>query len=92
MIHDARAGGENDVAELTRWKQLDNPFLHVWKSDVVAGRNDTGLVESAVQLDYHLAVSVIVNLFEFTDIAYSRISDVPASYFCCDRINIGNPL
>lgn len=28
MVHDATAGGEDDVPELTRRKQLDNPLLH----------------------------------------------------------------
>jgi hypothetical protein len=69
MVHNAGRGGENDVAELTRWEQLDNPLLQVTESDVVAGRDDTGLVETTVELDDNLAVAVVINLLELADVA-----------------------
>jgi hypothetical protein len=31
---------------LTRWQQLDNPLLELVQADVVAGRDDTGLVQA----------------------------------------------
>jgi hypothetical protein len=37
--------------------------------DIVSGRDDTGLVEAAIELDNDLAVSVVVDLFEFANIA-----------------------
>lgn len=46
VVHDTSGGGEDDVAELTRWKELDNPLLHVAELDVVAGADDAGLVDS----------------------------------------------
>jgi hypothetical protein len=46
VVHDSSRGGEDDVSELTGRKELDNPLLHVAELDVVAGRDDTGLVES----------------------------------------------
>jgi hypothetical protein len=47
VVHDAGGGGEDDVAELTRGQELDDPLLEVAELDVVAGRDDTSLVEAA---------------------------------------------
>ena len=69
VVHDAGAGGKDDVAELTRRQQLDDPLLEITESNVVAGRDDTSLVETAVELYDNFAVAVIVDLFEFTNIA-----------------------
>lgn len=46
VIHDAGGRGEDDVAKLTRWQELDNPLLHVTELNVVARADDTGLVEA----------------------------------------------
>lgn len=46
VVHDAGGGGQDDETELTRRKELDDPLLHVAELDVVAGRDDTGLVEA----------------------------------------------
>lgn len=69
VVHDASGGGENDVAELTGGEQLDNPLLEVGETDVVAGRDDTSLVETAVELDDDLAGAVVVDLLELADVA-----------------------
>lgn len=69
VVHDTSGGGKDDVAELTGRKELDNPLLEVTELDVVAGRDDAGLVETAVQLDDDLAGAVIVNLLELADVA-----------------------
>ena len=45
VVHDSSRGGEDDVTELTRWQQLHDPLLEVTELDVVAGRDDTGLVD-----------------------------------------------
>lgn len=37
VVHDTGGGGQDDVTELTRGKELDNPLLHVAELDVVAG-------------------------------------------------------
>jgi hypothetical protein len=50
VVHDSSRGGEDDVAELTRWQQLDDPLLEVTELDVVAGRDDTGLVDPVITL------------------------------------------
>lgn len=76
VVHNTGRGGEDDVAELTGREQLDNPLLELGETDVVAGRDDTGLVETAVELDNDLAGSVVVNLLELADVAYKWVSNV----------------
>lgn len=69
VVHDTSRGGEDDVAELTRRQQLDDPFLQVAQLDVVAGIDAARLVEAAVELDDDLAVAVVVDFFEFANVA-----------------------
>ena len=70
MVHDAGAGREDDVPELTRWQQLDYPFLEVSKGNVVAGRDDASLVETTVELDDDLPVPVVIDFLKFTNVAF----------------------
>jgi hypothetical protein len=51
VIHDTSGGSEDDVSELTRWQELNNPFLEVTELNVVAGADDTGFVDATIQLD-----------------------------------------
>lgn len=46
VVHDTGRGGKDDVSELTGRKELDNPLLEVAELDVVAGGDNTGLVEA----------------------------------------------
>lgn len=69
VVHDTSRGGEDNVAELTGGQQLDNPVLEVGETDVVAGRDDTSLVETAVQLDDNLAGAVVIDLLELANVA-----------------------
>lgn len=69
VVHDTGGGGQDDETELTGGKELLDPLLHVLELDVVAGRDDTSLVEAAVKLDDDLAVAVVVNLLELADVA-----------------------
>jgi hypothetical protein len=68
VVHDTGRGGQDDVAELTSGKELDNPLLELGETDVVAGRDDTGLVETAVELNNDLAGSVVVKFLELTNV------------------------
>jgi hypothetical protein len=78
VVHDTSGGGEDDEAELTRGQELDDPLLHVAELDVVAGGDDTGLVDAAVELDDDLAVAVVVDLLELANVACrkNRISEM----------------
>ena len=69
MIHNPSTGGKDNIAELTRWQQLNDPLLEVTKRNIIAGRDDTSLVETAVELYDDLAVAVIIDLFEFANVA-----------------------
>lgn len=46
VIHDTGRGGEDDVSELTRGEELDNPLLEVTELNIVTGGDDTSLVEA----------------------------------------------
>lgn len=70
MVHDAGRGGQDDVAELTGRQQLDNPLLEIGQADVVAGGDDGGLVQAAVQLDDNLARAVVIDLLELANVAW----------------------
>jgi hypothetical protein len=69
VVEDTSRGGEDDVAELTRRKKLDDPLLEITELDVVAGTDDTGLVDAAVELDHNLAVAVVVDFLELANVA-----------------------
>lgn len=69
VVHDTSGGGQDDVAELTSRQQLDNPLLEVGETDVVAGGDDTSLVETAVQLNDDLAGAVVIDLLELANVA-----------------------
>lgn len=70
VVHDARTRCKDDVTELTGRKELDNPFLEVAKLDVVSWGNDTGLVETAVELDDDFAGSVIIDFLKLSNVAF----------------------
>jgi hypothetical protein len=48
VIHNPCACREDDVTELTRREQLDNPLLEVTELNVVARADNTGLVQAVV--------------------------------------------
>jgi hypothetical protein len=69
VVEDTGGGGQDNVAELTRRKELDDPLLDVTELDVVTGADDTGLVDASVELDDNLAVAVIVDLLELANVS-----------------------
>lgn len=69
VVHDASAGGEDNVAELTRWQQFDDPLLEIAELAVVSRRDDTSLVETTVKLNNDLSVSVVIDFFELANVA-----------------------
>ena len=76
VVHDARRGGEDDLSEGSSGEQQVDPVLDGIDTDVESGRDDTGLVESTVQLDDDLAASVVVDDLELADVACCQ---------CCSR-------
>lgn len=73
VVHDSGGGGKDDVTELTGWEEVDDPFLEISNADVEAWGDDTALVETAVELDNNLAGAVVVDFFEFTNVALTEI-------------------
>lgn len=72
VVHDTSGGGQDDVAELTRGQQSNSPLLKVGQLDVVAGRDDTSLVETAVELDNDLAGAVVIDLLELANVSWRQ--------------------
>ena len=68
VVHDTGGGGQDDETELTGGKELDDPLLNIAELDVVAGGDDTGLVDTAVKLDDDLAVAVVIDLLELANV------------------------
>lgn len=89
MVHDTGRGSQDDVTELTGGKELDDPLLDIAELDVVAGRDDTGLVDAAVKLDNDLAVAVVVDLLELANVAWWKRQFRQES-ICCAKLNIGH--
>jgi len=75
VVDDTSRGGEHNMSELPGWQQVVLPFFHVGDGDVVSWGDNTAFVDSSVQVDDDLAGSVVINLFEFSDLKNSRISN-----------------
>lgn len=73
VVHDAIRGGQDDEAKLTRREQVVDPVFHLWQLDIVTGRDDTTLVQTAIQLNDNLTGTVIIDNLKFTDITWERL-------------------
>lgn len=69
VVHDTGRGGEDDLAERTGGEEEGDPVLDGVNGDVEAGRDNAGLVETAVKLDDDLAATVVVDDLELADVA-----------------------
>ena len=69
VVHDTGRGGHDDVTERTRGQELLNPVLNLTELDVEARRDDTTLVDAAVELDDNLTGAVVVDLLELANVA-----------------------
>ena len=72
MIHDTSTRSKDDVAELTRGQEFDDPFFEVTQLYVVSRTDCACLVD--VELDYDLAIPVVNDIFEFANVAVENIS------------------
>ena len=71
VSHDAVCGGQDDVAELARGKEVHDPLLQIFISNVKAGADDAALVQTSSKLDNDLARPVVIDDFEFPNVACS---------------------
>jgi hypothetical protein len=69
VIHDAVRGGQYNEAKLTRWQQVLGPGLDRVDCYVKSGADNSTFVQSSVQIDNYFASSMIVDDFEFANVA-----------------------
>lgn len=69
VVHDTGGGGKDDLTERSGGEEQVDPVLDGVNGDVESGRDDTGLVESTVQLNDDLATSVVIDELELADVA-----------------------
>ncbi|EEQ39429.1 40S ribosomal protein S22 [Clavispora lusitaniae ATCC 42720] len=69
VVHDTSRGGQDNVTELSGWQQVVSPSLDVANLDVESWGDDTTLVQSTGQLNNNLTGSVVIDVFELTDVA-----------------------
>ena len=60
---------EDDVAEATSGEKQVDPLLEVADGDVVARRDDAGLVETTVELHDDLSRAMVIDDLELADVA-----------------------
>lgn len=70
VVHDTGRGGEDHVAKRTGGKHVRDPALDLRKGHAEAGRDDTALVDAAVELDNNLARAVVVDDLEVANVAW----------------------
>lgn len=70
MVHDTSGSSQNDLTELSGWQQVVSPSLDIVNFDVESWGDHTTLVQSTVQLNDNLTRSVVINVFELTDVAF----------------------
>ena len=71
VVHDTLVGSQNDVSELSGWEDLVNELLEILQLQIESWWDDTGLVESSVQVNNDLSGSLVVNNFEVVDVTMS---------------------
>ena len=68
VVHDPVRGGEDEVPELTRGKNVRDPLIELRELDIEAGGHDTALVESADEGDDDLAAAVVIDNLVLTNV------------------------
>jgi hypothetical protein len=68
VVHDARAGGEHNVAKLTRGQQVVDLLLNIRERQVEARADHAALVHAAQQLDHDFPRAVVVDDLKVTNV------------------------
>jgi len=71
VVHDTLVGGKDDNTELTRGKDCIAEVLELVEGQIETRRDDTALVEAAVEVDDDLAGAGIIDDLELADVAVS---------------------
>jgi len=69
VVHDPVRGGENEFAEGAGGEEVGRALLELAGADVEAGRDDAGLVDATVQLNYDLAGAMVIDEFELINVS-----------------------
>lgn len=69
VVHDTFVGGKDDVSELSGWQDLVQSLFEVSKLDVESWGDYSTFVDSSVQFNDDLAISLIINDFKFVNVS-----------------------
>ena len=69
MRHDPVRRRDDDVSELARGEEVDDPLLELVEADVEPRTDDAALVQSPGQFDDDLVGAVVVDDLELADVA-----------------------
>ena len=69
VVHDTVGGSQHNVSKLLGWKNVINPVFELIDLDIEARTDDTTLVNASAKFDNDLASTVIIDDFEFSDVA-----------------------
>ena len=69
VIKNTLVGGEDDVSELSWWKNLGEELFEVLELEIESWWDDTALVQSSVEVNNDFAVSGIIDDLEFVDVS-----------------------
>lgn len=70
VVHNTGRGGEDHIAERTGGKHVRDPALDLREGHAEARRDDTALVDAAVELDDNLARAVVIDDLELANVAW----------------------
>lgn len=70
VVHDARRSGQDHLAKRTGGQQERAPVLDRVDGNVETRANDAALVQATVELNDNLAAAVVVDDFEFANVAW----------------------
>lgn len=68
VVHNTSRGGQDDETKLSGWQQVVSPSFNVTNLNIESWGDNSTLVQSTGQLHNNLTGSVVVNVFEFTNV------------------------
>jgi hypothetical protein len=72
VVHNTGRSGKDDFTERSGREQQVDPVLDGVNTDVKSRGDDTGLVETTVQLNDDLASTVVIDDLELSDVTYNQ--------------------
>lgn len=68
VIHNSTRSCQDNVAKLTRWKQIVSPLLNGIDGYIKTWRDDTTLNETTSEVYYNLASPMVINNLKFSNV------------------------